>query len=56
MAPMSAMDYRRRVDRDELARPVVTGPTFGAERDEARPASRLFTSDVIPALRLGAHP
>lgn len=33
---------------------VVTGPTFGADRDEARAASQLFAREVLPVLQNGA--
>lgn len=35
-------------------RVVLTGATFGADRDDARTADRLVTRDVLPALRQGA--
>ena len=35
-------------------RVVLTGATFGADRDDARTADRLVTGDVLPALRQGA--
>ncbi|HEX6569495.1 MAG TPA: LLM class flavin-dependent oxidoreductase [Acidimicrobiales bacterium] len=38
-----------------IERFVVTGPTFRADRDQARLAERLLTTEVIPALREGAH-
>jgi 5,10-methylenetetrahydromethanopterin reductase len=37
-----------------LERFVVTGTTFGADRDDARLAARLVTDEVLPALREGA--
>ena len=37
-----------------LERVVLTGPTFGADRDDARTADRLVTDEVLPALRQGA--
>ena len=37
-----------------LERVVLTGPTFGADRDDARTADRLVTGEVLPALRQGA--
>jgi 5,10-methylenetetrahydromethanopterin reductase len=37
-----------------LDRVVLTGATFGADRDEARMADRLLTGEVLPALRQGA--
>lgn len=39
-----------------IERFVVTGATFGADRDEARAASRLFTGEVIPAITNGVNP
>jgi 5,10-methylenetetrahydromethanopterin reductase len=35
---------------------VVTGPTFQADREHARTAERLLTSEVIPELHQGANP
>jgi hypothetical protein len=37
-----------------LERVVLTGPTFGADREDARTADRLVTGEVLPALRRGA--
>jgi 5,10-methylenetetrahydromethanopterin reductase len=33
---------------------VITGPTFGADADDARTARRLLTSEVLPAVREAA--
>lgn len=33
-----------------IERVVVTGPSFGADRDDARLANRLFATEVLPAL------
>jgi 5,10-methylenetetrahydromethanopterin reductase len=37
-----------------LERVVLTGATFGADRDDARMADRLVTGEVLPTLRQGA--
>jgi 5,10-methylenetetrahydromethanopterin reductase len=39
-----------------LDRFVVTGPTFGADRDDARFAGRLVVTEVLPALSAGPPP
>jgi 5,10-methylenetetrahydromethanopterin reductase len=36
-----------------IERFVVTGPSFGADRDHARTAARLLTNELLPALREG---
>ena len=36
-----------------IERFVVTGPSFGADRDHARTAARLVTNELLPALREG---
>jgi 5,10-methylenetetrahydromethanopterin reductase len=39
-----------------IERVIVTGTTFGADRDAARTAARLLTTEVLPALRAGDGP
>jgi 5,10-methylenetetrahydromethanopterin reductase len=34
-----------------IARFVLTGPSFGSDRDQARAAGRLVTDELLPALR-----
>jgi 5,10-methylenetetrahydromethanopterin reductase len=34
-----------------IARFVLTGPSFGSDRDQARTARRLVTDELLPALR-----
>jgi 5,10-methylenetetrahydromethanopterin reductase len=49
--PERCVDRLRELAELGVERFVVTGPTFQADRDQARQAERLFTSEVIPALR-----
>jgi 5,10-methylenetetrahydromethanopterin reductase len=39
-----------------IERVVVTGPGFGADRDDARTAGRLLVGELLPALRQEARP
>jgi 5,10-methylenetetrahydromethanopterin reductase len=39
-----------------IERFVVTGPSFGADRDHARTAGRLLVAELLPTLRQEARP
>jgi 5,10-methylenetetrahydromethanopterin reductase len=50
-APDHCVERLRELAGLGIERFVVTGPTFGADPDAARAASRLFVGEVMPALR-----
>jgi 5,10-methylenetetrahydromethanopterin reductase len=50
-APDVCVERTRSLAQLGIERFVVTGPTFGADREHARTAQRLVTTEVLPALR-----
>jgi 5,10-methylenetetrahydromethanopterin reductase len=50
-APDVCVERMRALADLGIERFVVTGPTFGADREHARTAQRLVTTEVLPALR-----
>jgi 5,10-methylenetetrahydromethanopterin reductase len=53
-APEACIDRLRTLAALGIERFIITGASFGADREQARVADRLVTGEVLPALREGA--